>query len=118
LAKFILILHNPPAPWQNLSTEELQRKVLLYQAWADKIRSWGRYVTSEKLGEEGGKLLRSFRREGDRPATRPGQVPHPGNGHRAGLAVAGGNPEQAQLRASGPVPPFQRGIGAHAEEND
>jgi hypothetical protein len=57
MAKFMLILHNTPGVWRNLSPEEMQRKVEKYQAWADKIRSSGRHVSSEKLGEEGGKLL-------------------------------------------------------------
>jgi hypothetical protein len=58
MAKFMLILHNTPGIWRNLSPEEIQRKVQKYQAWMDKIHSAGRRVSSEKLGEEGGKLLR------------------------------------------------------------
>ena len=57
MAKFMLILHNTPGLWQNLSPVEMQQKVARYQAWADKIRSSGRFVGSEKLGEEGGRLL-------------------------------------------------------------
>ncbi len=57
MAKFMLILHNAPGLWKNLSPEEMQRKVEKYQAWAAKIRSSGRHVSSEKLGEEGGKQL-------------------------------------------------------------
>jgi hypothetical protein len=57
MAKFMLILHNRPGVWRNLSPEEMQRKVEKYQAWANKIRSSGRHVSSEKLGEEGGKVL-------------------------------------------------------------
>jgi hypothetical protein len=53
----MLILHNTPGIWRNLSPEEMQRKVEKYQAWVDKIRSSSRHVSSEKLGEEGGKLL-------------------------------------------------------------
>ncbi|HZU37263.1 MAG TPA: YciI family protein [Gemmataceae bacterium] len=57
MAKFMLILHQTPGVWRNLSPEEMQRKIEKYQAWAAKIRSSGRHVSSEKLGEEGGKLL-------------------------------------------------------------
>jgi hypothetical protein len=57
MAKFMLILHNNPGDWQRISPEEMQRKVERYQVWVDKIRSSDRYVTSEKLAEEGGKLL-------------------------------------------------------------
>jgi hypothetical protein len=57
MAKFMLILHKKPGSWRQLSPEEMQRKVEKYQARIDKIHSNGRYVSSEKLGEEGGKLL-------------------------------------------------------------
>ena len=57
MAKFMLILHNTPGVWRNLSPEEMQRKVEKYQTWVAKFRSSGRLVSSEKLGEEGGKLL-------------------------------------------------------------
>ena len=57
MAKFMLILHNTPGIWRDLSPEEIQRKVEKYQAWINKIRSSGRHVSSEKLGEEGGKVL-------------------------------------------------------------
>jgi hypothetical protein len=53
----MLILHQTPGLLRSLPPEELQRKVQKYQAWVEKIRSGGRYVSSEKLGEEGGKLL-------------------------------------------------------------
>jgi hypothetical protein len=57
MAKFMLILHSTPGIWRKLSAEEIQHKVEKYQAWIDKIHSSGRHVSSEKLGEEGGKLL-------------------------------------------------------------
>jgi hypothetical protein len=57
MAKFMLILHQKPGSWQQMSPEELQRKVEKYQGWVAKFRSSGRYVSGEKLGDEGGKLL-------------------------------------------------------------
>jgi hypothetical protein len=57
MAKFMLILHNTPNIWRNLSPEELQEKVQKYRAWSEKMHSSGRHVSSEKLGEEGGKFL-------------------------------------------------------------
>jgi hypothetical protein len=42
---------------QNLSPEDAQRKVEKYQAWVKAIHSSGRHVSSEKLGEDGGKFL-------------------------------------------------------------
>ena len=50
MAKFMLILHNRPGVWRDLSPEEMQRKVEKYQAWITKIQSSGRHVSSEKLG--------------------------------------------------------------------
>jgi hypothetical protein len=57
MAKFMLILHNPPGVWENGPPEELARKFESYQAWANRLRDSGRYVSGEKLGAEGGKLL-------------------------------------------------------------
>jgi hypothetical protein len=57
MAKFLLMLHQTPGVWKDLSPEEMQQKVVKYQAWVDKIRTSGRHVSSEKLGEEGGKRL-------------------------------------------------------------
>jgi hypothetical protein len=57
MAKFMLILNQTPGVWKQLSPEEIQRKVQSYQAWIGKFRTNGRYVSSEKLGEEGGKLV-------------------------------------------------------------
>src|SRR5436190_1130862 len=57
MAKFMLIIHQMPGSWQQLSPEELQRKVELYQGWVAKFRASGRYISGEKLAEDGGKLL-------------------------------------------------------------
>jgi hypothetical protein len=57
MAKFMLILHSAPGVLTKLSPQELQRKVEKYQAWMAKIHSGGRHVSSEKLGDEGGRLL-------------------------------------------------------------
>jgi hypothetical protein len=57
MPKFMLILHTRPGCWDELPHEELARKVERYQAWGERIRASGRHVSSEKLGEEGGKLL-------------------------------------------------------------
>jgi hypothetical protein len=58
MAKFMLILHQRPGAWKALSPEEMQRKVEAYQAWVGKFQTSGRHVGGEKLGEEGGKLVR------------------------------------------------------------
>jgi hypothetical protein len=57
MSKFMLILHTIPSTWMNVSPEEIQRIVEKYQAWTEKIRSSGRFVVSDKLKDEGGKVL-------------------------------------------------------------
>ena len=57
MAKFMLILHQKPGSWQQMSPEEMQKKVEAYRAWVAKLHTSGRYVSGEKLGNEGGKLL-------------------------------------------------------------
>ena len=57
MPKFMVILHNAPGHWQDLSPDELERKYTGYQSWMNEIRSSGRYVSGEKLREEGGKRL-------------------------------------------------------------
>jgi hypothetical protein len=56
MAKFMVILHGAPGVLQNLSPEEMQRKVEKYHAWIAKFPT-GQHVPGEKLGDEGGKLL-------------------------------------------------------------
>ncbi|HEV3443137.1 MAG TPA: YciI family protein [Gemmataceae bacterium] len=57
MAKFMLIVHEKPGTYKGMSPEEMQRIVEKYQAWTDKIRASGRYVVSDKLMEEGGKVI-------------------------------------------------------------
>jgi hypothetical protein len=53
----MLILHNSPGGLQKLSPEEMQRTLGEFTSWIDKMRSSGRFVNSEKLMDEGGKIL-------------------------------------------------------------
>lgn len=55
--QFMLLLQHAPHKYQKMSPDELQQTVGKYQTWADKIRSSGRFVSSAKLAEEGGKAL-------------------------------------------------------------
>ena len=57
MAKFMLILHETPGRFRQLSPEEMQRTVQKYKSWSDKIRAAGRMVASDKLTEDGGKVL-------------------------------------------------------------
>ena len=62
MAKFMLILHDSPGRMKRMSPEEMQRTFEKYRAWSDRIRAAGRMVASDKLQDEGGKVL--SRREG------------------------------------------------------
>lgn len=57
MPKFMVILHNAPGYLSELGPDELERKFLSYQSWMNEMRSSGRYVSGEKLREEGGKRL-------------------------------------------------------------
>jgi len=57
MPKFMLILHQTPGAYDKLSPEEMQQTFQRYQSWVDGIKTSGRYVVSDKLKEEGGKLV-------------------------------------------------------------
>jgi hypothetical protein len=54
----MLIVHEIPGTYRQLSPEEQQQLMAKYQLWTEKVRSAGRLVASDKLKEEGGKVLR------------------------------------------------------------
>jgi hypothetical protein len=57
MAKFMMILQETPGGFGNVSPTELQRVIEKYQTWFQKLRDSGRLVSSNKLKEEGGKVL-------------------------------------------------------------
>jgi hypothetical protein len=57
MAKFMVILHQSPDGFRDVSPEEAQRIIETYRSWFDKIRAGGRFVGSDKLADEGGKVL-------------------------------------------------------------
>lgn len=63
MAKFMLILHETPGNWTSLTPEQMQRTVEKYTAWANKMRESGRASGSNKLTEEGGRII--TRRRGE-----------------------------------------------------
>ena len=63
MAKFMLILHDTPGNFKHLAPDELQRVVEKYVAWAGKIRESGKSVGSNKLMEEGGRIVTRKRGE-------------------------------------------------------
>jgi hypothetical protein len=63
MAKFMLILHETPGNFAHLTPEELQRTVEKYIAWAGKLKESGKVAGSNKLMEEGGRIV--TRRRGE-----------------------------------------------------
>jgi hypothetical protein len=57
MAKFMLILHRTPGASEEGSPEEMQTVGQRYRDWMERIRNSGRYVVSDKLQEEGGKVV-------------------------------------------------------------
>ena len=58
MAKFMLIFHETPGTgYHTFSPAEYQQVFQKYQAWFNRLRESGKHVVSEKLGEEGGKVL-------------------------------------------------------------
>ena len=62
MSKFMLILHETPGRFRKLSPEEMQRTFERYKTWVDKkLRSTDRLLFSDKLKEEGGKVVTAQR---------------------------------------------------------
>jgi hypothetical protein len=57
MAKFMLILHSTPDGLRKLSPEQMDRSMQKFTHWMEQMRADGRIVSSEKLMEEGGKIL-------------------------------------------------------------
>lgn len=57
MAKFMFILHHAPDTYSRLSPAEARATFEKYGAWTESLRQRGKYVVSEKLKEEGGRIL-------------------------------------------------------------
>jgi hypothetical protein len=57
VAKFMLILHDQPGNFKDMPPQELQRIVERYVAWATKLKQDGKVAGSNKLMEEGGRIV-------------------------------------------------------------
>ena len=58
MAHYLLLLHEKPGESPKLDSTEIQGIVARYSAWAEALRRGGRLLASEKLREDGGKILR------------------------------------------------------------
>ncbi|MEP7272685.1 MAG: YciI family protein [Acidobacteriota bacterium] len=57
MSKFLLLLHESPADYSNVSAEEIQFVIGEYTAWRNKLVTEGRFAGGEKLKDEGGRHL-------------------------------------------------------------
>ena len=63
MPKYLLLLHESPPDYSNVSAEEIQAVISEYKAWRNKIEAEGRYLGGQKLKDEGGRHLSA--RQGD-----------------------------------------------------
>ena len=59
MSQFLLLLHSEPAPWLKMPPEERQKWFVKYMAWGQKAREGGYLLGSNKLVDDGGKILRN-----------------------------------------------------------
>ena len=61
MAKYMLLLYDSPAKWIDVFPDEMQKAIQKYKAWGDKLKKLGIYVSSHKLADDAGKVLRGRR---------------------------------------------------------
>ena len=59
MAKFMLLLHDNPSGFADVSPEQMQKVIEKYQAWGKRLREQGLIHGSHKLKDEPGKVMRS-----------------------------------------------------------
>jgi len=57
MPKFMLILHSAPHGLDKASPEEIQKIIEKFESWKEKLAAADRLVSSDKLKEEGGKVI-------------------------------------------------------------
>lgn len=57
MPNYLLLLHEEPMDYSQLSAEQIQKVIAEYVAWRHKIEADGKFVGGEKLKDEGGKHL-------------------------------------------------------------
>lgn len=58
MAKYLLLLRGDGHALENLSPEQIQGLVARYHAWRENLQKSGKYLTSDKLRDHQGKVLR------------------------------------------------------------
>ena len=59
MAKFMLLLHDNPSGFADVSPEQMQNVIEKYQAWGKRLREQGVIQGGHKLKDEPGKVMRS-----------------------------------------------------------
>ena len=67
MPQYLLLLHEDPAGFADVSPEEMQRIVARYAEWSAGLRRDGRIVGGQKLRDEGGRHVRPDGRVTDGP---------------------------------------------------
>lgn len=57
---YLLLLHEKPSDFSNLSPDAIQAVIAEYVEWSQKIAEQGKLVGGQKLKDEGGKHLSGF----------------------------------------------------------
>lgn len=57
MAQFILMLHENPAAFADMSPEQIQTVIGEYSAWRDKLDADNRFAGGNKLKDEGGRWM-------------------------------------------------------------
>ena len=58
MTQFMLLLHEQPADFSDVSPEEIQAIIAKYDAWRDSLSERGLLMGGQKLADEGGRWLR------------------------------------------------------------
>lgn len=57
MPNYMLLLHEQPSDFSEMSPEELQSMLGEYMAWREKLIGEGKLVGGEKLKDEGGRII-------------------------------------------------------------
>jgi hypothetical protein len=58
MPKYMLLLHDNPSAFANVSPEDMQKVIEKYMKWGAKLRAAGVMKAGEKLTDEPGKVMR------------------------------------------------------------
>lgn len=58
MPNYMLLLHEEPDVFEEMSPEDFQRIIERYRAWSRELRASGRYLASDKLTDGEGRVLR------------------------------------------------------------